>query len=78
MFRYNLFFYVHVLSFYLRARRHEAFGEALAALRGKLVDGQMVVEHGKPVRRSLSLCRTGSPNPWATRRYAEILANLKR
>lgn len=78
MFRYNLFFYVYVLSFYPRARRHEAFGEALAALQGKLVDGKVAVEHGKPALNVLSLCRTGVPNCQATHRYAEIVANLER
>lgn len=76
MVRYNLFFYVHVLSFYPRARRHEALGQALAVLQGKLVNGQVVIEHGKPALNALSLCRTGGPNPWATRRYAKIVSNL--
>jgi hypothetical protein len=78
MFRYNLFFYVYVLSFYPRARRRMAFVQALAALREKLVDGQVVIEHGKPTLNALSLCRTGCPNPWATQRYAEILANMEQ
>lgn len=78
MVRYNLFFYVYVLSFYPKARRHASFGAALATLQGKLVNGQMIVEHGKPALNSLSLCRTGTPNPWATRRYAEIVANVER
>ena len=78
MFRYNLFFYVYVLSFYPPARRHAAFGVALGALQDKLVYGQVIVEHGKRELNSLSLCRKSSLNPWATRRYAEILANLEQ
>jgi hypothetical protein len=78
MVRYNLFFYVYVLSFYPRARRHTALGAAIAAFQGKLVDGQLVVEHGRPALKELSLCRPGGPNPWATRRYAEIIRNLER
>ena len=76
-FRYNLFHYVHVLSFYPRAHRHAAFGEALDALRARLVDGQMVVEHQKPGLRQLQFCREGTPSPHATRRYRELLDNLQ-
>ncbi len=35
---YNLFQYVHVLSFYDRAKKDERFSEALKALKAKLVD----------------------------------------
>lgn len=76
MVRYNLFFYVYVLSFYPHARRHAAFREAFATLQGKLVEGQLVVEQDKPALNSLSLCQTGRPNPRAARRYAEITVNL--
>ena len=37
--RYNLFFYVYVLSFYRAARKARAFKSALKALQSKLVDG---------------------------------------
>ena len=41
--RYNLFFWVYVLSFYEVARRSRAFRQALAALDEKCVDGSVVV-----------------------------------
>ncbi len=76
--RYNLFYWVYVLSFYRRARRDERFREALAALEGKLdAEGRMTVE--RPHRRleRLSLCRKGEPSEAASRRFREILENLE-
>lgn len=73
---YNLFFYVHVLSFYNRAKRDPRFREALRALTGKLVDGRMVVERVVPKLAALEFCKKGRPSELATRRYREILENI--
>ncbi len=75
--RYNLFSYVYVLSFYARARRSRAFMDALAVLRGKLVDGAMIIEHQRPGLEDLEFCREGVPSKLATARCAEIIANTK-
>ena len=77
-FRYNLFFYVYVLSFHERTRRSRAFKEALALLTSKLVEGRVVVEHQMPGLEDLAFCREGAPTELATARYAEIVENLKR
>lgn len=77
-FRYNLFFYAYVLSFYPLARRHPALAEAMDVLRSKLVDGAAVIEHQKPGLKSSGLFGTGQPDPLATGRYLELLANLQR
>jgi len=77
-FRYNLFHYVYVLSFYPRAQRSAVFKEALETLCGKLVDGQVVVEHQKPGLNQLQFCRQGAPSAHATRRYHELERNLER
>ncbi|HWA17796.1 MAG TPA: hypothetical protein VG757_02265 [Devosia sp.] len=77
MFRYNLFSWVHVLSFYPRARRHPAFKEALGVLRGKLQADQMIIEHQKPGLKSLEAFRPGLPSTLATARYAELLGNVR-
>ena len=45
---YNLFFYVYALSFYDRAKGDPRFREAFEALKGKLRDGQIVVERPNP------------------------------
>lgn len=77
--RYNLFDYVHVLSFYDRAKDDERFVEALRALESKLdARGRVVVEHPNRKLADLSLCAAGRPSELATGRYREIVANLRR
>ena len=76
--RYNLFFYVHVLSFYTCAHRHPAFRAAVGALEAKLQGDQMVVENPHRRLARLAFCRRGEPSRAATRRYREILKNLDR
>ncbi len=73
---YNLFQYVHVLSFYNRAKADASFREAFAALNAKLVDGQIVVERVVPKLAQLSFCKKGEVSELATKRYGEILSNL--
>lgn len=75
---YNLFVYVYVLSFYARARRDARFLEALGALAGKTRDGLIVVERVVPKLAKLSFCRKGAPSEPATRRYGEILDNMRK
>jgi len=75
---YNLFVYVYVLSFYNRAKEDERFLEALDALKSKTVDGQIVVERVVPKLAGLSFCKKGKASDLATKRYHEILRNLKR
>ena len=74
---YNLFVYVYVLSFYNRAKEDERFLEALDALKSKTVDGQIVVERVVPKLAGLSFCKKGKASEPATKRYHEILQNLK-
>jgi len=74
---YNLFLYVYVLSFYNRAKGDVRFLEALKALEGKMVNGQIVVERIVPKLAKLDFCKKGQPSELATRRYNEIIANLR-
>ena len=73
---YNLFGYVHVLSFYDQARQDPRFREALAVLESKLVEGRVVVERVHRRLSGLAFCRKGEPSELGTARYQEILANL--
>lgn len=75
---YNLFAYVHVLSFYSRARKDERFLQALEALQAKAVDGQIVIERVSPKLAGLSFCKKGEPSALATMRYLEIQKNLEK
>lgn len=77
-FRYNLFSYVYVLSFYESVRTDRRFLAALHELESKLADGQVVVEYARRELEGLRLCAPGKPNPLATRRYREIHGNMQR
>ena len=74
---YNLFYYLYVLSFYNRAKNDPRFLEALEVLKGKTVDGQIVVERVVPKLAKLSFCHKGKTSVLATERYNEILKNVK-
>jgi hypothetical protein len=74
---YNLFLYVYVLSFYKQAKEDKRFLEALEALKSKMEDGQIVVERVVPKLAGLSFCKKGKTSALATKRYKEILQNLK-
>ncbi len=76
-FRYNLFYYVYVLSFFKRARRHRCFGEALKLLENKLDSRRrMIIERPNRKMAKLNLCAKGQPSAAATRRFREIEQNL--
>lgn len=75
--RYNLFFYVYVLSFYERAQRDPRFEAALGELASKLSeDGQVVVERPHRGLKDLQFCARGRSSEPASARYAEIKRNL--
>lgn len=75
--RYNLFYYVYVLSFYPKARKDQRFKEAFEALSKKL-DGssRLIVERPNKKLEKLDICRKGEPSEAATKRYFEIVRNL--
>ncbi len=76
--RYNLFYYVYVLSFFSTARKDKRFKEALRSLQTKLdVQGRLIVERPHRKLAKMSFCRKGEPSELATRRYGEILNNME-
>lgn len=75
---YSLFQYVYTLSFYNCAKKDERFLEAFEALQSKLVDGKIIVERVVPKLTKLNFCKKGAPSELATKRYHEILANLRK
>jgi len=77
--RYNLFYYVYVLSFYAKARSDVRFLEALDALRNKLdPQARVVIERPSKKLQHLNICEKGKPSIHATRRFQEILANMEQ
>ena len=74
--RYNLFYYVYVLSFYTKARQDLRFQEAFAALSEKLDSkDRLIVERPNRKLEDLDICRKGEPSEAATERYIEIVQN---
>jgi hypothetical protein len=73
---YNLFHYVHTLSFYDAAKGDPRFREALRTLQQKLQDGQIVVERPNAKLQNLSCCKKGQPSALPTMAYREILENI--
>jgi hypothetical protein len=77
--RYNLFYYVYVLSFYDRARDDRRYLEALRLLESRLdARGRLVVERPNRKLAGLSFCAAGRPSDLATARYREIAKNVER
>ena len=75
--RYNLFYYVYVLSFFESARTDPRFRSALAQLVARLSDdGEVVVEQPHRGLKRLAFCAKGKPSARATGRYREILENV--
>ncbi len=75
-FRYNLLFYVYVLSFYNKARTDWRFLEALEILRSKLSNNKIVVENPNRKLAAFSFCKRGEPSDVATQQYEGILRNI--
>lgn len=76
-FRYNIFYYVYVLSFYEKARNDSRFLEAFEDLKSKIIDDGLVIENPNRGLKDLSFGEKDKPNPLANRRYNEILKNLE-
>lgn len=75
--RYNLFYWVYVLSCFPSARGDERLLEAFELLRSQLDDsGRLVVGHCHRGLRKLAFCRPGEPSEPATHRYREIAERL--
>lgn len=75
--RYNLFFWLYVLSFYGSAQDDVRFLDAYGVLRETLDDqGRVVVEHRHRALKRLDFCARGEPSKAATRRLREIEDNL--
>jgi hypothetical protein len=74
---YNLFIYLYVLSFYNRAKEDRRFLEALNIFKSKLIDGKLVVERLNRKLAGFTFCKKGEPSELGTKRYNEILKNLR-
>jgi len=77
-YRYNLFYYTYVLSFYEKARKDKRFKEAYRVLESKLRDGKMMVENPNRQLADLDSCYKGRTSDVATKKFKEIRKNLRK
>jgi hypothetical protein len=75
-FRYNIFYYTYVLSFYQKATKDKKFKEAYLKLKTKLKDGEMVIENPNKLLANLDFCKKEEPSLLATKRFLQIEKNL--
>ncbi len=76
--RYNLFYYVYILSFYSKARQDDRFKEAFERLSKKLDNkNKLIIERPNRKLDTLDICRKGETSEAATERYFEIVKNMK-
>lgn len=76
-FRYNLFYYTYVLSYYKKAIGDKRFKEAFELLKGKMKNEKMVVENPNRLLANMDFCKKEQPSEQATKRFNEIVKNLK-
>ncbi|MBN2350152.1 MAG: hypothetical protein JXJ22_15035 [Bacteroidales bacterium] len=76
-FRYNLFYYCYTLSFYTRAHRDKRFNDALTLLRGKVKNGNMIVENPNRQLANMDFCRKEQPSELATIKFNDLMRNIK-
>lgn len=77
-FRYNLFYFCYVLSFYKRARNDKAFRQAVKELSAKLENEKIIIENPNRQLSQFNFCRKGQPSDIATMRYNELIKNLEK
>ena len=75
--RYNLFYYVYVLSFYEKAVSDRRFRKALKMLLLKTKNGEIIPENPHKAWRKYNFVTKGQPSELATARWREIELNLK-
>lgn len=77
--RYNIFYYVYILSFFARSKEDRRFEAAFATLDSKLnEDGQIIFERPHRGLRGVEFCAKGQPSDLASARYREICENVNR
>lgn len=71
--RYNVFYWVFVLSFFPRGQTDDRLKEAFSQLAGRLDgEGRLVPEESHRGLKDLHFCRKGEPSSQATERFREI------
>lgn len=74
--RYNLFYFVYVLSYFKKARDDKRFKQAFSLLESKLKEGKIPVENPNRQLANMDLCRKEQVSELATKRFLEIKKRL--
>jgi len=74
--RYNLFYYVYVLSFYDIAKNDKRFLEAYDTLKEKIKDGKLIPENPHKAWMEFDFAKKGQISEIGTKRWIEIENNL--
>ena len=75
--RYNLFYYVYVLSFYKSALKDTRFKAAFETLTKKVKDEKIKPENPHRAWRKFAFAQKGMPSEKATERWLEIRRNIR-
>ncbi len=76
-FRYNLFYYTYVLSFFPQAADDKGFKQYFKLLKNKMKDGKIIIENPNRQLAHLEFCMKDLPSELATRRFREIEKNVR-
>lgn len=75
--RYNIFYYVYVLSFYYIAIIDSRFQEAYQSLASKVMHGMVIPENPHKAWQQFDFAKKGQVSEIATKRWNEIENNLR-
>ncbi len=76
--RYNLFYYVHVLSFYEKARNDLRFQEAFRLLKDKTKNDKLIPENPHKAWQKFDFAKKGQISEIGTKRWNEIKNNIEK
>jgi hypothetical protein len=74
-FRYNIFYYCYILSFFKSAQEDKRFREALTLLKKKLIEGKMIIDNPNRQLADMDFCRKGQPSELATNKFRDLIRN---
>lgn len=75
--RYNLFYYVYVLSFYEIAKNDKRFQEAYNTLKNKVINDKLIPENPHKAWTEFDFAQKGQISEIGTKRWLKINENIK-
>jgi hypothetical protein len=76
-FRYNLFYYTYVLSFYKQSNNDKRLKQAFKLLESKMQADKIVVENPNRQLAKMDFCMKGHTSDLSSKRFNEIKSNIK-